>query len=69
LRGNGRQIRNAFQTILALADFHYKRGSAELTKPVLLKKHFKIVTNASIQFDEYLKASHGVDEDEGTWRE
>jgi hypothetical protein len=68
LRWNGRQIRNAFQTVLALADFHYKKGGTELTKPVVLKKHFEIVANASIQFDKYL-ATHGADEDKGTGRE
>lgn len=69
LRWNGRQIRNAFQTVLALVEFHHKKRSSELAKPVELKKHFKIVANASIQFDEYLLAIHGVDEDKGAQRE
>ncbi|KAK5653012.1 hypothetical protein OQA88_9298 [Cercophora sp. LCS_1] len=61
LRWNGRQIRNTFQTVLALAEFNAKRkGDAN---PVVKEKHFKIVAQAASQFDEYLKLTHGHDED------
>jgi hypothetical protein len=69
LRWNGRQIRNAFQTVLALAEFDSKNRSHESTTFLVSKKHFKIVANASVQFNEYLLATHGVDEDKAAGRE
>ncbi|KAJ2988903.1 hypothetical protein NUW58_g3738 [Xylaria curta] len=66
LSWNGRQIRNAFQTVLALSEFHAKSKSKKLdkpTSPVVKLKHFKVVANAAIQFNEYLKATHGYDEE------
>ncbi|KAK0707756.1 hypothetical protein B0H67DRAFT_321770 [Lasiosphaeris hirsuta] len=60
---NGRQIRNTFQTALALAEFHSKRRHGEEASPVLKKRHFEIVADASTQFNEYLKDTHGFDED------
>jgi len=69
LRWNGRQIRNAFQTVLALAEFHAKNSSNKSTNLVIAKKLFKIVASASIQFNEYLLATHGVDEDKVAKRE
>ncbi|KAI0435671.1 hypothetical protein F4803DRAFT_544743 [Xylaria telfairii] len=66
---NGRQIRNAFQTVLALSEFH-ARGKKNKSKnedkqanPVVKLKYFKSVANAAIQFNEYLKATHGYDEE------
>ncbi|KAI4261055.1 MAG: hypothetical protein L6R42_003740, partial [Xanthoria sp. 1 TBL-2021] len=61
-RWNGRQIRNAFQTALALAeyDFHDKCrmceeiGDKPPSKPVLLADHFKAVAETSAQFHDYL---------------
>ena len=53
---NGRQIRNAFQTAIALAEHDaYKEGS----KPRLTRRQFKQVANASREFDKYLKLTHG----------
>jgi len=69
LRWNGRQIRNAFQTVLALAEFHTKTVKGKSANPVVIKKYFKIVASAAQQFDEYLKATHGVDEDHIARRE
>ncbi|KAK3349666.1 hypothetical protein B0T25DRAFT_247604 [Lasiosphaeria hispida] len=60
---NGRQIRNTFQTALALAEFHSKRRLGEEASPALKKRHFEIVADASTQFNEYLKDTHGFDED------
>ncbi|RSL39551.1 hypothetical protein CEP53_013974 [Fusarium sp. AF-6] len=69
LRWNGRQIRNAFQTVLALAEFHEKKKGGESAPRVVTKKYFKIVANASTQFNEYLLATHGMDEDKVAKRE
>ncbi|KAI1121218.1 hypothetical protein F5Y10DRAFT_288721 [Nemania abortiva] len=63
LKWNGRQIRNAFQTVLALSEFHAKSKKNKSQNPVIKLKYFKIVANAAIQFNDYLKATHGYDED------
>ncbi|KAL8993104.1 MAG: hypothetical protein Q9169_006595, partial [Polycauliona sp. 2 TL-2023] len=54
---NGRQIKNAFQTAIALAEFDANR--AEAGKPVLALEHFKVVAQASEDFDDYLCRVHG----------
>ena len=62
-RWNGRQIRNAFQTAIALAVWEAKNSAPEDSnnidqspKQVYLKrKHFKQVAKASYQFDDYLR--------------
>ncbi|EEU37041.1 uncharacterized protein NECHADRAFT_5382, partial [Fusarium vanettenii 77-13-4] len=69
LRWNGRQIRNAFQTVLALAEFYEKSRGDESAPRVVTKKYFKIVANASTQFNDYLLATHGMDEDKVANRE
>ncbi|PQE28829.1 aaa family atpase protein [Rutstroemia sp. NJR-2017a BBW] len=69
LRWNGRQIRNAFQTVLALAEFDSKNKNGESKKFLVSKRHFRIVANASVQFNEYLMATHGADEDRIAKRE
>lgn len=61
LKWNGRQIRNAFQTAIALADFEAS-DSAEKT-PTMTKKHFVKLGKAAAEFDEYLESVHGMDED------
>jgi hypothetical protein len=54
-RWNGRQIKNAFQTALALAnwDFHDNTNSKS-TRPKLEASHFKQVAKTSNHFDDYL---------------
>ncbi|KAK0714402.1 hypothetical protein B0T21DRAFT_340107 [Apiosordaria backusii] len=72
LRWNGRQIRNAFQTVMALAEFKANRKQANggnCKAPVLTKRHFEIVSDATIEFNEYLKAAQGLKEDEKARRE
>ncbi|APA16115.1 hypothetical protein sscle_16g108850 [Sclerotinia sclerotiorum 1980 UF-70] len=69
LRWNGRQIRNAFQTVLALSEFHAKSSNSESTSPIITKKDFKIVASASIQLNQYPLATHGQDEDSMAGRE
>lgn len=54
---NGRQIKNAFQTAIALAEFDANKTGAE--KPVLTLEHFKVVAQASEDFDDYLCRVHG----------
>lgn len=84
LQWNGRQIRNAFQTAVALAEFKAKHdaaaaaaAAAEKKKkssksgksvkksppPVMDVSHFKLIADASMQFNDYLLATHGEDED------
>ena len=56
---NGRQIKNAFQTAIALAEFDANKKKA---KPVLALDHFKTVAQASQDFDDYLYRVHGGNE-------
>ncbi|KAL8759679.1 MAG: hypothetical protein Q9184_003542 [Pyrenodesmia sp. 2 TL-2023] len=56
---NGRQIKNAFQTAIALAEFDANKTQG---KPVLALEHFKIVAQASEDFDDYLSRVHGGNE-------
>jgi hypothetical protein len=56
---NGRQIRNAFQTAIALAEFDVKEDQEGERQAVMGKKQFKIIADASVQFDDYLFNVHG----------
>ncbi len=58
---NGRQIKNAFQTAIALAEFDAKTQNK--VKPVLTVDHFEVVAKAAYGFDEYLSRIHGTDMD------
>lgn len=69
LRWNGRQIRNAFQTVLALAEFQENSHGGESAPRVLTRQYFKVVANASTQFNDYLLATHGMGEDKVAKRE
>ena len=71
---NGRQIRNAFQTAIALAEYDVQDASSpsaskEQTEGVAVRatlstKHFKTVVNASDEFEDYMKrANHNLDDD------
>ena len=80
LRGaswNGRQIRNAFQTASALAEYeareNNKRKKARSVEtgeafipidPELHVKHFKEIARASYEFDEYISETKGFTEAE-----
>ncbi|ATZ51538.1 hypothetical protein BCIN_07g01500 [Botrytis cinerea B05.10] len=67
-RWNGRQIRNAFQTALALAEYDAQGDGDAISltdntnKKVILKgSHFEIVSEAYLGFANYLKeVNHGV---------
>jgi hypothetical protein len=55
---NGRQIRNAFQTAVALAEYdHLARfpDGTSVVKASLTEAQFRIVADASVQFDDYMK--------------
>lgn len=54
---NGRQIRNAFQTAIALASFDEK--GKFITPLHLTSKHFDRVAETTRQFDEYMRKAHG----------
>lgn len=68
-RWNGRQIRNACQTALALAEFDAQpEGHKYDLKPVtsdvrvhLSVRHLETVSKAYLEFIEYLKEVHGAD--------
>lgn len=53
---NGRQIKNAFQTAIALAEFDANKTQG---RPILALEHFKVVAQASEDFDDYLCRLHG----------
>ncbi|OHW89478.1 AAA family ATPase [Colletotrichum incanum] len=77
LQWNGRQIRNAFQTAIALAEFKAqsrksgKRAGVDTSSPspkkskapVLDQDTFMLIADASNQFNDYLLQTHGQDEE------
>lgn len=67
-RWNGRQIRNAFQTAVALAEYEFqekcqkceKTGDKPPFRPALENHHFNAVARTSAEFDDYLQSvMHG----------
>ncbi|KAL8714465.1 MAG: hypothetical protein Q9220_001798 [cf. Caloplaca sp. 1 TL-2023] len=56
---NGRQIKNAFQTAITLAEFDANERGA---RPVLKLEHFKVVARDFRIFDDYLSRLHGGNE-------
>jgi hypothetical protein len=65
---NGRQIRNSFQTAVALAEYDaydQAMGPAPLQEnvPMLRWRHFVSVSRATLQFEEYLKDTRGWNEE------
>ncbi|KAI4925330.1 hypothetical protein J4E85_007209 [Alternaria conjuncta] len=64
LEWNGREIRNAFQTAVALAIFDAKRDKKE--PPEMTEKHLNQVVQMSSAFRKYMTAAHsGMDD--STW--
>lgn len=65
---NGRQIRNAFQTAIALAEYEIHKLQEDYdmanAKPCLKVDQFKKVAEASRHFDEYIKATLGSAEED-----
>ena len=64
---NGRQIKNSFQTALALAnwEFYEMKQGQHLERPLLKAKHFDRVAKTSAHFDDYISDIHNISED--TW--
>ena len=62
---NGRQIKNAFQTALALAnwEFYESKKGQSLQRPLLKAKHFESVAKTSAHFDDYISDIYGTSED------
>ncbi|KAF7555179.1 hypothetical protein G7Z17_g2379 [Cylindrodendrum hubeiense] len=62
---NGREIRNAFQTAVSLAEFRFlqKPNKTKNDYPTLDQKDFEQVCKMVRQFKQYLVDVHGVDED------
>lgn len=60
-RWNGRQIKNAFQTAVALADWDHLQHQGP-NGPILTSEHFEKVAKASEHFDEYLKKTRQSDQ-------
>ncbi|KAL8364823.1 hypothetical protein RB595_003887 [Gaeumannomyces hyphopodioides] len=55
LSWNGRQIQNAFQTALALAEFEVRDiKQPKKRQPTVTMKHFQTIGSATIEFDNYL---------------
>jgi len=73
LQWNGRQIRNAFQTAIALADFEARqetvKGKTSDASPKVKVSHFNTIALASEQFNQYLLDTHGKNENELADRE
>lgn len=66
-RWNGRQIKNAFQTAVALADWdnlkeNAPNGHDTKFSPQLTRKHFETVAAASAHFDRYLMEVRNSDQ-------
>ncbi|KAF5720096.1 AAA family ATPase [Fusarium mundagurra] len=57
---NGRQIRNAFQTAIALAEHQSMTQSTGDPQPTLGKEQFEAVARGFMQFDEYLSKTLGA---------
>ena len=54
---NGRQIRNAFQTAVAIAE---AEAFSEKKQPEIKVEHFKLVAKVSAEFDNYLFQTRGM---------
>jgi hypothetical protein len=61
---NGREIRNAFQTAVALCEYEHKMQGEPGEPPALERDHFEQVLEMSQQFKRYLQEVHGADEAE-----
>ncbi|KAF4631372.1 hypothetical protein G7Y89_g6766 [Cudoniella acicularis] len=63
-RWNGRQIKNAFQTALALAnwDFHDTHHGSGLERPFVKASHFSRVAQTSAHFDDYISDIHSIEQ-------
>lgn len=65
-RWNGRQIKNAFQTALALANWDFREGKhgTKLDRPLVKAAHFNRIAQTSAHFDDYISNIHGIQEED-----
>ena len=67
-RWNGRQIRNAFQTAIALAQWDHQHDlSNAKSRPCITVRHFEVVAQTSAHFDNYISTMYGIEESADTW--
>lgn len=67
-RWNGRQIRNAFQSAIALAKWDHREGGInDEGRPILSVRQFEVVAQTSSHFDNYISTMHGIEEANDTW--
>ena len=61
---NGRQIRYAFQTAIAYANWEFGEMDPETrsSKPRLKARHFKRIAEASANFDDYIGSLYGLED-------
>jgi hypothetical protein len=57
---NGRQIRNAFQTAVALAEYE-QNPDGKKPRFIVSRKHFQTVVELSRKFEEYMEKTRGDD--------
>lgn len=62
---NGRQIKNAFQAALALANWEFYEGKQRhnLERPLLKANHFGRVAKTSAHFDDYISDIYSIQDD------
>jgi hypothetical protein len=74
---NGRQIRNAFQTAVALGEFKAKAfvpadgspSTKQVQNAVMDVSHLNTIAKASALFNDYLRQVHGVEEDKAAFKD
>jgi len=67
-RWNGRQIRNAFQSAIALAKWDcHENVTGRSQRPCLSVQQFEVVAKTSAHFDAYISTMHGFDEVNDAW--
>lgn len=66
LKWNGRQIRNAFQTAMVLAEYDARDSGKP---PIITAKHFETIANASADFAKYVTEVHGAEADQVAMRD
>ncbi|RDH36293.1 hypothetical protein BDQ94DRAFT_185416 [Aspergillus welwitschiae] len=66
MQWNGREIRNAFQTAVALAEYRFsqKPDKSKDDGPTLDQRDFEQVCNMTRDFKQYLTIVHGIDEED-----
>ncbi|KAK7752622.1 hypothetical protein SLS62_005391 [Diatrype stigma] len=56
---NGRQIRNAFQAAIALAEYEGQKTAPGQPLPILGESQFQVVAESSMEFDRYMLSTLG----------